>query len=59
MNLPVPLSAATDPEDAGAGDAEDQAASVSSRPLPRDPPAPPGYVDPIAQSEVLEDLPGG
>lgn len=25
-------------------------------PLPHDPPAPPGYVDPLADSDVLTDL---
>lgn len=55
----VPMTAAPHPEDAGDGDAQDPARSRPSAPLPRDPPAPPGYMDPIAQSEVLDDLPGG
>ena len=28
----------------------------STQPLPHDPPPPPGYVDPLAEVEVLDDL---
>ena len=35
------------------------AGGMASAPIPRDPPPPPGYVDPVRESEELDDVDEG
>jgi len=44
-----------DVEDEHVGDPEEQLDAEPSRPLLRDPPPPPGYVNPLEESELLEE----
>ena len=44
-----------DVEDEHVGDPEEPLDAEPSRPLLRDPPPPPGYVNPLEESELLEE----